>query len=109
MLKPAYYRNHCIDSNQGLHNAEDCQVLIAGDPNTPPTNPRSRTAAILEKVRLPFSAIVCPLLMKFGAVMHTELLTPYSRKCSVHHVLPTVGNGNSFWYNFGLSVKIVNK
>jgi len=28
ILKPAYYQNYCIDSNQGLHNTEDCLVLI---------------------------------------------------------------------------------
>jgi len=34
ILKPAYYQNYCIDSNQILHNTKDHQVLIVGGPNT---------------------------------------------------------------------------
>jgi len=48
-MKPAYYQNYCIDSNQILHNTKDNQVLIVGGPNTPTTNPKWQTAAILEK------------------------------------------------------------
>jgi len=38
--KRAYYRNHCIDSNQILHNDKDRRVLFARGPNTRTTNPR---------------------------------------------------------------------
>jgi len=48
-MKPAYYQYYCIDYNHILHNTEDNQVLIVGCPNTPPTNPKWQTAAILEK------------------------------------------------------------
>jgi len=48
-MKPAYYQNYCIDSNQILHNTKYNQVLIVGGPNTPPTNPKWQMAAILEK------------------------------------------------------------
>jgi len=48
-MKPAYYQYYCIDSNHILHNTKDNQVLIVGGPNTPPTNPKLQTAAILEK------------------------------------------------------------
>jgi len=34
ILKPVYYQNYCIDSNQILHNTKDHQVLIMGCPNT---------------------------------------------------------------------------
>jgi len=34
ILKPAYYQNYCIDSNQILHKTKDHQVLIVGGPNT---------------------------------------------------------------------------
>jgi len=45
----AYYRNYCIDCNQILHSDKDHQMLSVGGPNTRITNPRWRTAAILEK------------------------------------------------------------
>jgi len=48
-MKPAYYQDYCIDSNQILHNTKYNKVLIVGGPNTPPTNPKWQTAAILEK------------------------------------------------------------
>jgi len=48
-MKPAYYQNYCIDSNQILHNTKDNQVLIVGGPNMPPTNPKWQTVAILGK------------------------------------------------------------
>jgi len=48
-LKPAYYQNYGIDSNQIFHNTNDHQLLIVGGPNTAPTNPRWQTAAILKK------------------------------------------------------------
>jgi len=38
ILKPAYYQNYCIDSNQILHDTKDHQVLKYG----PPKNPRWR-------------------------------------------------------------------
>ena len=47
--KRAYYQNYCIDSNQILHSDKDHQMPFMGGPNTRITNPRWRTAAILEK------------------------------------------------------------
>ena len=49
--KRAYYRNYCIDSNQILHSDKDHQMPFVGGPHTRITNPRWRTAAILEKSR----------------------------------------------------------
>jgi len=49
ILKLAYYRNYCIDSNQILHSDKDHQTSFVGGPITHITNPRWRTAAILEK------------------------------------------------------------
>jgi len=38
-----------------LHNDKDHQAVFVGDPNTRPTNPRRRTAAILQKtVKSPY-------------------------------------------------------
>ena len=54
-----------------LHNTKDNQVLIVGGPNMPPTNPKWQTAAILgKKVYRRISAVVWPLLLKFGMVTH---------------------------------------
>jgi len=50
ILKLAYYRNYCIDSNQILHSDKDQQITFVGCPNTRITNLRWRTAAILEKI-----------------------------------------------------------
>jgi len=47
-MKPVYYQCYCIDSNHILHNTKDNQVLIVCGPNTPPTNLKWQTAAILE-------------------------------------------------------------
>jgi len=49
ILKVSRYRNYSIDFNQILHNDRDHQVVVVGDPNRRPTNPRWRTAAILKK------------------------------------------------------------
>jgi len=70
-MKPAYYQNYCIDSNPILHNTKDNQVLIMHGTNTPPTNPKWQTAAILEKkLNRHIFAVVWLLLMKFGMVTH---------------------------------------
>jgi len=54
-MKPAYYHNYCIDSNQILLNTKDNQVLIVRGPNAPPTNPKWQTATVLEKkVKSPY-------------------------------------------------------
>ena len=50
-MKSAYYQNYCIHSNQFLHNTKDNKVLIVGGPNTPPTNSKLQTAAILKTVK----------------------------------------------------------
>jgi len=46
ILKVSDYRNYYIDFNQNLHNDRDHQVVVVDDPNSRPTNPRWRTAAI---------------------------------------------------------------
>ena len=43
------HQNYCIDSNQILHSDKDHEMPSVGGPNTHITNPRWRTAAILEK------------------------------------------------------------
>jgi len=40
--------NTGIDFNQILHNDRDHQEVVVGGPNRRPTNPRWRTAAILD-------------------------------------------------------------
>ena len=47
--KSACYQNYCIDSNHILHNDKDHQMPFVGGPHTRITNPRWRTAAIVEK------------------------------------------------------------
>jgi len=47
--KRAYYQNYCIDSNQILHSDKDHQMPFVGGPDMHITNPRWRTAVILEK------------------------------------------------------------
>jgi len=50
ILNRSYYRN-----SQILYNKKNRQILYAGGPNTPSTNPRWRTAAILKKInKLPY-------------------------------------------------------
>jgi len=53
--KHAYYQNYCIDSNQILHSDKDHQMPFVGGPNTHITNPKWRTAAILEKSKIAIS------------------------------------------------------
>ena len=53
--KHAYYQNYCIDSNQILHSDKDHPMPFVGGPNTYITNPRWRTAAILEKFKIAIS------------------------------------------------------
>ena len=50
ILKSAYYPNYCIHSNQILHSDKDHQTAFVGGPDTRITNPRWRTAVILEKL-----------------------------------------------------------
>ena len=80
-MKVSCYRNYCIDFNQILNNDRDHQVVVVGGPNKRPTNPRWRTAAILKKKTLNryISAIVWPILMKFGKMTQ---IGPY-RGCTV--------------------------
>ena len=51
ILKVSYYQNYCIDSSQILHSDKDHRVLIVTwvVQIYAPTNPRWRTAAILNK------------------------------------------------------------
>jgi len=62
-------------------NDRDHQVVIAGGPNTRPTNPKWRTAAILKKkpLKLYISTTVRPILMKFGMVTHIGPLQRINR------------------------------
>jgi len=53
--KHAYYQNYCIDSNQILHSVKDRQMPFVCGPNTHTTNPRWRTAAILENRKIAIS------------------------------------------------------
>jgi len=64
----AYYQNYCIDSNQILHSDKDHQMPFAGGPpNIHITNPRWRTAVILEKSKnRHISATVGPIATRFG-------------------------------------------
>jgi len=73
------YRNYCIYFNQVLHNDRDHQIVVVVGPNTPPTNPRWRTAAIKKyPLNRHISATVWPILMKFGM---SRILAPYSGPC----------------------------
>jgi len=75
MDKRAYFQNYCIDSNQILHSDKDHQMPFVGGPHTRITNPRWRTAAILEKSKNCYiSAAVQPILTKFGMMKHFEPL-----------------------------------
>jgi len=58
ILKLAYYQNCYIHSSQTLHNDKDYQMPFVGGPNMHTTNPRWRTAAILEKSKNHISATV---------------------------------------------------
>jgi len=53
MEKHAYYQNYCVNSHQILHSDKDHQMPFVGGPNTLITNPRWKTAAILEKSPYP--------------------------------------------------------
>jgi len=67
--KRAYCQNYNIDSNQSLHSDKDHQMPFVGNPDTRITNPRWRTAAILEKSNnryISASAAVWAILTKFG-------------------------------------------
>ena len=73
--KCAYYQNYCIDSNQILHSGTDHQMPFVGGPHTGITNPRWRTAAILEKSKnRHILAAVRAILTKFGTMMHFDPL-----------------------------------
>ena len=74
--KRAYYQNYCIDSNQILHSDKDHQMPFVDGPHTCITNPRWRTAAILEKSKNCYiSAAVRAILTKFGTQMQLNHLT----------------------------------
>ena len=73
--KTCILSNYCIDSNQILHSDKDHQMPFVGGPDTRITNPRWRTAAILEKSKIShISAAVWPILIKFGTLMQFDLL-----------------------------------
>jgi len=76
-LKPAYYRNYCIDSNQGLHTTEDCQVLIAGGPNTAANKSEMADGRHFEKSQI---VILRNRLTAFDEIWRGDAyaVTPYS-------------------------------
>jgi len=66
---------HISNSNQILHSDKDNQMVFVGGPNTHITNPRWRTAAILEKSKNHhISATVWPISTKFGMVTQFDAL-----------------------------------
>ena len=79
ILKLAYYQNYFLDSNLILHSDKDYQMPFVGGPNTRTTNPRWRTAAILEKSKNHISAVAWPIAMKFSSVMHIGRVHPIDR------------------------------
>ena len=63
-----------------LHSDKDHQMAFVGGPNTHTTNPRWRTAAILEKSKNSYiSAAVWPISTKFGAATQFGTLEPSDR------------------------------
>ena len=73
--KHAYYQNYCIDSNQILQSDKDHQMPFANGPHTRITNPRWRTAAILEKSKnRNISAAVQPIFTKFDTLVKFDPL-----------------------------------
>ena len=75
MNKDEYYQNYCIDSNQILHSDKDHQMLFVGGPHTRITNPRWRTAAILEKSRNCYiAAAVRAILTTFGTMLQYDTI-----------------------------------
>jgi len=78
--KHAYYRNYYIDSNQILHSDKDRQMPFVGGPNTCTTNPRWRTAAVLEKLKNQhILATVWLIAMTFSSTTHIGPLRPTDR------------------------------
>ena len=74
--KRPYFQNCCIDSDQILHSDKDHQMPFVGGPHTRITNPRWRTAAILEKSKNCYiSAAVQPIFTKFGTWSISNILT----------------------------------
>jgi len=71
----AYYQSNCIDSNQILHSDKDHQMPFVVSPYTRITNPRWRTAVILEKSKnRHISAVVQAISTEFGMMMQFEPL-----------------------------------
>ena len=70
-----YYQNYCIDSNQILHSDKDHQMPLVCGPHTRITNPRWRTAAILEKSKdSHISPAVSAISTKLGTVTQFDTL-----------------------------------
>jgi len=67
-----YWKFHIIKTTASIP-TKFCKTLktTMGGPNRFPTNPRWRAAAILKTVNCYISAIVRPILLKFGTMMHT--------------------------------------
>jgi len=77
ILKLAYYRNYCIDSNQMLYSDKDHRMPFVNCPYTNITNPNWRTDAIFEKSKnRHISGTVWPIATKFGRVIHIDSLDP---------------------------------
>ena len=70
--------------NEILHNDRDRQELVVGGPNTRPTNPRWRTAAILQnQLNRHVYATFWSILMKFGSDAHWPLTADRSLKYQI--------------------------
>jgi len=70
ILKFAYYRNYCNNSNEILHSHKHHQVSFAGSLNMRITNPTWRTAAILEKSKnRQISATAWKIVTQLGTMM----------------------------------------
>ena len=81
ILKVSCYRKYCIDFNEILHNYRDHQELVGGL-NRRPTNPRWRTAAILEKKTVK-SLYLCNRLTDFDKIWYSDAHWSLTAKLSL--------------------------
>jgi len=77
MFKYAYYRNHCIDFSQILHNNKDHQMLIASGPNTH-TISKMVDGRYIEKDKSPYLGNCLTDRHEIGMVTHFDFLRPIS-------------------------------
>ena len=73
ILKLAYYRNYCTDSNQILHSDRDHQNTLRGWSKQAYNNSKMADGRHLEKIKNGrISATVQPICTKFGTVPHFD-------------------------------------